>query len=374
MMKTVKILGCRGVPARHGGFETFAEELSLFLASRDWCVTVYCQECGRGEIREEDWRGVHLVRIPVNYSGALGTIVFDWISLWHSLKKEGPNLVLGYNTGAFHLISRLTKTVCLINMDGIEWKREKWSFAERCWLYCNECIGAWSANHLIADHPEIKKHLLRHTPSSKITMIPYGARNLEHGDTVPLIRYGVSEHPYCLIVARPEPENSILEIVQAFTARSRGLNLLVLGDLFPDENPYHQGIMGVANEEVVFPGAIYDKDVIDCLRFHAKLYIHGHRVGGTNPSLVEALGAGTPILAYDNCFNRWVAGEGSTYFSCVEECKEALDYLLANPDRLSEMKRASKKRFFEAFTWKTVLNEYEKLLLEWQKDMQKRNA
>ena len=168
-----------------------------------------------------------------------------------------------------------------------------------------------------------------------------------------------------LVIARPEPENSILEIVRAFSKSKRGHMLVVLGDYQRHKNKYHSAVLDSASDEVVFPGAIYDSVTVEALRFNAIAYIHGHTVGGSNPSLIEAMGAGQPVLAHDNKFNRWVAGEGALYFSDEYECSSQLSVLLNDQERLKQMSIASKRRFKDEFTWTHVLDQYEKLLLKW---------
>lgn len=363
--KSIRILGTRGVPAAHGGFETFAEHLALYLVQHGWQVTVYCQQDGAGEVHEDNWESVHRIHIPVTQSGARGTIAFDWKSTLHAAREPGLVLTLGYNTAVFCAIYRLNGVPNLINMDGVEWRREKWTWLERTWLYLNERAGSLLGNHLIADHPEIKAHLMRHAHERKITMIPYGANQIESADTSLLDAYGLTPGKYAILIARPEPENSILEVVKAFSRKKRGLKLVVLGKYNPDESSYQKLVMQAASSEVLFPGAIYEKPIIQSLRFHARLYVHGHKVGGTNPSLVEALGAGSAVLAQDNKFNRWVAGNGAHYFSDEQECATELDALLSDDDMINGMKQASQKRFLEELTWDKVLSAYESLLLKW---------
>src|SRR5690554_4716626 len=153
------ILGIRGVPAQHGGFETFAERLSLFLVGRGWKVTVYCQEEEGEAVWESEWNGISRIHVPVKRGGALGTVIFDWLAIRHSLKEGGIFLTLGYNTAVFNWVQRLQGKVNLINMDGIEWRRDKWGVIAKTWFWFNERAGCWLGNHLIADHPAIKEHL-----------------------------------------------------------------------------------------------------------------------------------------------------------------------------------------------------------------------
>jgi len=356
------ILGIRGIPARHGGFETFAEKLALYLAERKWDVTVYCQEQGDSPIYQDNWKGVKRIRVPVRQTGALGTIVFDWKSTLLAARSKSAILTLGYNTAVFCIWYRLKGIRNLINMDGIEWRRQKWNVFQKTWLYINERLGCRLGNHLIADHPEIGKHLATRVSTEKVTIIPYGAEVLSDADSKVIDKMGLAKGKYVLVIGRPEPENSILEIVRAFSTRRRGLPLIILGNYYPNRNQFHRQVMSAASEEVIFPGAIYDKATVGALRYHCQLYVHGHRVGGTNPSLVEALGAGSPVLAHDNVFNRWVAGSGAHYFNDELECAKELDRLLSNEQELSRMQWASKKRHREDFLWDMVLQKYEFLL------------
>lgn len=364
-MKILSILGTRGIPAAHGGFETFAEKLALFLVDKGWQVTVYCQVYGNRSMCIDMWHGVRRINIHVMRKGALGTVLFDWKSTLLAARSADVVLVLGYNTAIFSLLYRLKKIPNVINMDGIEWKRAKWRWWQRAWLYGNERIAGLLGTRLIADHPGIREHLSRGwLGRDDIEIIPYGADRVESADAGMFAGLAVEASRYALMVARPEPENQILEIVRAFSVKPRGLRLLVLGRFDVPGNPYHAQVMSVASDEVMFPGAIYDKTVVSALRYHCLLYVHGHTVGGTNPSLVEALGAGSPVLAHDNHFNRWVAGEGAAYFVAEADCGRRFDELLGDASALSRMRAASRERFEAAFTWDEVLVTYERVLLQ----------
>mgnify|MGYP002780592708 FL=1 len=365
MEKKIRILGTRGIPAQHGGFETFAQYLALFLTRRGWHVTVYCQEDSAGETREETWQGVRRVVIPVARQGATGTILFDLKATLHALREQGVSLTLGYNTAIFSLLFRLAGKKNLMNMDGIEWKREKWSYLERQWLYFNEFSGSFLANHLIADHPEIARHLNRYVAESKITTIPYGAEVVTEADAALLTPWQLTPKRYAIVIARPEPENSILPIVRAFSQKKRGYQLAVLGNYTPETNPYHREVVQSASDEVRFLGAIYDIKTVQALRYYARLYLHGHTVGGTNPSLVEALGAGNAVVAHDNPFNRWVAGEEAHYFKDEPTCAQVFTQLLDDEQALAKMEAASRHRHQTMFLWEKVLKEYEAVLLRY---------
>jgi glycosyltransferase involved in cell wall biosynthesis len=360
----IRILGTRGVPAAHGGFETFAEHLAPYLVEHGWQVTVYCQEDGTGPVFEDDWRGVRRVRMPVATQGAAGTIVFDWKSTVHAAGEKGLLLTLGYNTAVFCALYRLKGLRNVINMDGVEWRRQKWGGVAKLWFWLNDWAGCWLGNHLVADHPEIKRHLTTRVRPDKITMIPYGSDRVDTASPEAIAPYGLTPGSYAILIARAEPENSILEVVQAWSKEKRHCKLVVLGKYDPN-HAYQRAVKNAASDEVLFPGAIYDKTVVQALRFHARFYVHGHQVGGTNPSLVEALGAGNAVLGHENPYNRWVAGDAGVYFKDAQTCAQAITRLLNDPELLGQLQAASRARHAEAFTWEKILGDYETLLLEW---------
>jgi glycosyltransferase involved in cell wall biosynthesis len=279
--------------------------------------------------------------------------------------KAKPQVVLtlGYNTAVFSAWLRMKGVRNIINMDGLEWKRNKWRPHERAWLWANERIGCLVGDRLIADHPEIASHLATRVSAEKIVTIPYGADRVESADVAELQKYGLEPDRYAIVVARPEPENSILEIVQAFSARPRTVKLVVLGG-YERKNQYQEQVLDAANDQVIFPGAIYNRKTLEALRFYARFYVHGHQVGGTNPSLVEALGAGSAVLAHENVFNRWVAGESARFFHSVEDCDSQITHLFENPDEIANMRKEAVARFENGFRWEGLLNRYEQILSE----------
>lgn len=357
------ILGTRGIPGSHGGFETFAQRLALYLAQRGWRVTVYCQSRGQ-KLTYSVWQGVNLVHIPVPKDSSFWSILFDLKAALHAVKQDGLILTLGYNTALFSLLYHLKNRVNMTNMDGMEWWRKKWNALEKAWLYGNERCAVWFSNYLIADHPHIKHYLRHQVQTSKpIAVIPYSTQTVAKANKRLLARYGLIQENYALVIARPEPENSILEIVSAFSRRTRNMPLVVLGKYQPESNPYHKQVLESASDEVMFVGGIYEQEVVEALRYYATLYIHGHQVGGTNPSLIEALAASSPVLAHNNPFNSWVAGEGASYFKDVDDCDRHLTELLNNAQKLQAMGRNSLARYYQEFADDRDLKDHEALFL-----------
>lgn len=359
--KQLIVLGIRGVPAQHGGFETFAEYLCPFMIEHGWLVTVYCQEDGGGPNYESEWNGVKRIHIPVNNSGALGTVIFDLKAVIHSLRHNGVFLTLGYNTAIFNLLHRVFRKKNVINMDGIEWRRQKWGAVAKCWFWLNERLGCWFGNHLVADHPRIEDHLATRVSRGKITMIPYGGLEVSSADENILAEFDLVKNEYAIVIARPEPENSILEIVSGFSKKVRGKKLVVLGN-YDNENAYHRAVLNAASDEVVFLGAIYDVEKVSALRFYSSAYVHGHQVGGTNPSLVESIGAGNAIVAHDNHFNSWVAKDGAIYFSGESQASDAFEQIFRDDQIIESLKENTRRNFIDNFQWNSILSEYEALL------------
>ncbi len=369
----LRILGTRGIPASYGGFETSAQQIALYLVTRGWKVTVYC-EAPKGTKRHEDqWCDVHRVHIPARFRGPLGSVLFDLESTLHAVTRDGLILTLGYNTGIFFAIYRLLGRRNLVNMDGLEWMRSKWSRPVQLWLRLNERLACLLGNHLIADHPEIEVHLRQYAPADKISMITYSATPVTSADPTLLARLGLEPDRFMLVVARPDPDNSPLEIVTAYSRRPRGIPLVMLGAFDPAHSADHARVIDAAGDEVKFVGAIYDQALLASLRFHALAYIHGHQRGGVNPSLVESMAAGTPVLALDNVFNRWTAGDAAEYFADVDELDGHLTTIAEDAGMRTRMREAGLRRFNETFTEALVLGAYERLFIDWVEECQTRH-
>lgn len=358
----VLILGIRGLPARHGGFETFAQKLALYLVARGWKVTVYCQvetPDAQPALTTDMWRGIHRVNIAVKRTGAAATIEFDWLSLRHAAKQDGVCLVLGYNTAAFLPVLRMAGRPVLINMDGLEWKRPKWSRPVQAWFYANEWLGAQLGTRIVADHPAIAERMAARRRESDIVMIPYGGEEVLSATAAPLEPYDLKPGNYLVSIARIEPDNNILPIVKAFSRRQRNARLVVLGTM-DRSNAYHREVKASASSEVSFPGPIYETQTVQSLRFHARAYCHGHMVGGTNPSLVESLWCGNAVLAHRNPFNTWTAGAEQFYFDDESSCDLAIQQILTDDLAVARASRAARERAATSFRWDSILAAYEK--------------
>jgi glycosyltransferase involved in cell wall biosynthesis len=250
-------------------------------------------------------------------------------------------------------------------MDGIEWKREKWGPVATAWLYANERAACLLADHLISDHPAITPYLATRVSLEKISTNAYGADPVESADPALIRQWGLVPGGYVLAVARAQRDNQMLEIVRAFSASPRGVRLVVVGEYRPDGPPFEREVHAAAGPDVIFAGPVYAAATLTSLRVHCAFHVHGHQVGGTNPSLLEAMAAGSPVLAHGNQYSRWVAGDGAWYFDGETDLEVKITALLADPSARRVLSARGRARHAEAFTWGGVLEQYERLLEAW---------
>ncbi len=353
----IAILGSRGIPARYGGFETFAEELATRLVKRGVEVTVYCEA---RDDRPASYKGVHLRYLDVPSAGPLTTILFDLFCLRDARRSFDVVYMLGYGASAFCFIPRLWGRKVWINMDGLEWKRSKWSRLAKAWLMIMETFATLTPNRLIADAQSIKDLLCaRHRRLPPCTVIPYGAPVLpDDPDKTPLSAYGLAPGEYYLSVCRLEPENHILEVLKGFRASAARYPLVVVGN-HRLRSAYIDALEREKNARIRFVGPIYDRAVLQSIRYYCTACFHGHSVGGTNPSLLEVLGCGNVILAHDNPFNREVAGGLALYFKTEHDIPALIAAVegYSGEDRARHAREA-RLRVEESYSWESVVAKY----------------
>jgi glycosyltransferase involved in cell wall biosynthesis len=356
----IAILGTRGVPARYGGFETFAEELGTRLVQRGHRVTVFCEPVGHPLA---EYRGMALEYVTVSAPGRLRTIVFDAKCLWRARRRFDLVYMLGYGASVFCFLPRVWGTPVWINMDGIEWKRAKWNKFARLYLRIAEATATLTASHLIADSQGVRDHLVSTYPYLRAcTMIPYGAQVLTSPPEASLLqRFEVEPEGYHLVVCRLEPENHVKEMVEGYLGTDSRRPLLVVGD---DSvvNDYVRSICKLAGPRVRFVGTIYDPPLLQALRFCCFAYFHGHSVGGTNPSLLEAMGCSNLVVAHDNVFNREVLGPCGLFFSTPEQLAESIRWAESHSEECSRLKSQAVLRIKALYDWKLIADKYCELL------------
>ena len=358
----IGILGTQGIPAQYGGFETFAEELATRWAmDEDFVVSVVCPGPRLAHLPTSLGR-VQLDYVTSPKCGPLTNVLFDVWSLWVHRQSFDVVYMLGYGAAFACFIPRIWNTKVWINMDGLEWKRSKWSKITRGYLKLMEWVATKTANRLIADAAAIKSYLLdMHTPKIEINFIPYGANPINiNNHPSSLLPEGIESLGYHLVIARLEPENQIQEMVDGYLASNSRAPLLVVGGT-ENPNKYVQQLLSQSSPRLRFLGGIYDKSKLSALRCHALTYLHGHTVGGTNPSLLEALSAGRPIIAHANSFNREVLGTLGEYFENSQDVRKLFDniHLITNPS--IAYSDSCRTRVIESYNWQDIKLQYEDL-------------
>jgi glycosyltransferase involved in cell wall biosynthesis len=355
----IAITGTRGVPNNYGGFEQCAERLAVLLAQAGHEVTVYNPHYH--EYDKSEFHGVKIIKQwnPEMSFGTVGNFIYDYKCMRHAIKMECDILlVLGYTTASlFYPFFRKRKSILVTNMDGLEWKRGKWNYAVKKFAKWLEKLGVRYSDHLISDNREIKNYFLKeyHVDS---TFIAYGADAFTTPDESILITYGVEAYQYNLIIARLEKENNIETMLDGVLLSKYNTPYLIVGKT---NTPYGEFLIKKYKESkhIRFMGGVYKQDHLNNLRHFGKYYIHGHSVGGTNPSLLEAMVCGAYILAHDNLFNRDVLGDQAWYF----DSPQTLASLLNDGNKLERTRdlyvRTQMEKIKREYNWQEIADQYE---------------
>jgi glycosyltransferase involved in cell wall biosynthesis len=357
-------LGARGIPASYGGFETFAEQLSIRLVERGHEVTVYA-ETSESSVEDTFYQGVRVRHKRRPRWGAASVLAYDCACLWDARRGYDLVYMLGYGAAWACWWPRVFGVPVWINVDGLEWARSKWGRAARIYLRCMEWVASRVATRLIADAEAIAQRFRETYPKgAPSSFIAYGAELVQDRDVDPsvLSAWALKPRRYMLVVARPEPENHILEIVQGYEMHGGDWPLVIVGDV-SGATAYQQLLRQHASDRVRFLGGIYDTGQLASLRVHAACYLHGHSVGGTNPSLLEALACGNWVIAHDNPFNREVARDAADYFATPEQLARSLDLVVGQSDAmLPQRSQRARDIVAEHYTWEGIADAYEALM------------
>jgi glycosyltransferase involved in cell wall biosynthesis len=355
MPMRLAILGTRGIPARYGGFETFAEQLAVRLVERGHEVTVFCEAAQGGE---ETYKGVTLRHLKTRNLGPLTTLFFDAESLWQARSRFDVVYMLGYGSSMFCWLPRFWNTPVWINMDGLEWKRAKWSPIARWYLHSAEAIATRIPDRIITDASAIKANLeSRYLRLPTCDVIPYGCEIISNACAEELKSFGLIPGAYYLVVCRFEPENHVREIAEGFLGSSTNARLVLVGD-HNGKSTYARSLLGYQSDRILFTGPIYDAPKVQALRFYCRAYLHGHSVGGTNPSLLEAMGCGNVVIAHDNPFNREVLGDSALFFSTSKMVSARVEAVDSDQAELSTMRCGAMNRAREFYSWESITNQY----------------
>jgi glycosyltransferase involved in cell wall biosynthesis len=359
MKKKIAILGSRGIPNAYGGFEQFAEYLSVPLAAQGMEVYVYCSD--KHSYREALYRGVHLIHCkdPEDRLGSAGQFLYDLNCILDS-RKRGFDVILqlGYTSSSIwhRLVPRGVRLIT--NMDGLEWKRSKYSAAVRMFLKRAEKLAVKSSDALVADSTAIQEYLQEKykVPS---TYIPYGAEVPEQVDAGLLAGLSLEPGGYYLLIARMQPDNHVEEAIKGVLQSDTHLPLVVVGNTNNRHGRYLKATY--QDPKIRFTGGIFNMPLLNALRYHCKLYFHGHSAGGTNPSLLEAMAASAPICAHNNPFNRAVLGDDAFYFTDASNVKSIV-MLERDEDWVQSALQRNLQKIKTDYSWDRIVREYFVLL------------
>ena len=360
----IAITGTRGIPNRYGGFEQFAQKLSTGLAARGHDVWVY--NTRNHSYREPSYRGVRIVTksSPEKLLGPPAQYLYDFTCFRDAIRRKADVIMeCGFASAApAYPYLNLTRTRLITHMDGMEWKRIKWGRHTRRIIRKSIIKTIRYSDALVCDHPEMLKFYAMNY-GLKPVYIPYGADVMGAADKTVLEAFHLEEGRYYLVTARLEPENNIRSIIQGYLQAHLEEPLVVVGD--------HNGSYGRrirqefrSEEGIIFAGGIYHEESLDNLRYFSRALIHGHSVGGTNPSLLEAMAASAWIIAHDNLFNRYILEEDALYFETADDLSALLRELGSMSSLTQEMINRNLEKIRTAYRWTDIVIKYENLFLE----------
>lgn len=359
----IAILGTRGIPANYGGFETFAEELSVRLAARGHEVIVYCRE----QHPFTEYRGVRLVYLPTIHHKYFDTLAHTFVSTLHLLGRrligQSVDAALYCNAAnaLFTILPRMLGIPVALNVDGIERKRRKWNALARAWYRVSEYLSTILPDKFVTDAQAIREYYRKRYNKDSL-FIPYGADTERVETRGALDALGLEPYQYFLYVSRMEPENRALEVRQAFEPAPTTMKLALIG-YAPHAEAYIQRVRDTKDSRIVMPGAIYGLGYRE-LGSWCFAYIHATEVGGTHPALIEAMGRGNLVLYFETPENTEVCGDAGLAYrdqaGLTARIRESLEMSESNRDLL-RTKAAQRAR--ERYDWEAVTTQYENLLL-----------
>jgi glycosyltransferase involved in cell wall biosynthesis len=353
----IAIVGTRGIPANYGGFETFAEELSVRLTARGHDVVVYCRE--RHPFTK--YRGVGLISIPTIRHKYLDTLAHTFFSTLHLLvHRVDAALYCNAANAVFTILPRMCGIPVALNVDGIERRRKKWNAFARAWYRGSEVLATILPNRFVSDAEAIRAYYKRRYNKDSL-FIPYGAETERAETKAALELLGLAPFEYFLYVSRMEPENQALEVREAFEQVATPMKLALIGDA-PHAEEYIRRVRDTRDTRVVIPGAVYGLGYRE-LGSWCFAYIHATEVGGTHPALIEAMGRGNLVIYLENAENSEVCGDAGLPYrdeaGLIARIRQALE--------MSEQERAdfrgkAARRAGERYNWDGVTTQYEVLL------------
>jgi glycosyltransferase involved in cell wall biosynthesis len=355
MTKTVSIIGTAGVPAKYGGFETLAEYLVRHLGEK-YNLNVFCSS-KTYENKQKYFFQAKLFYINLSANG-LSSIPYDFISIIRASRHSDTILILGVSGAMIIPFLRLFSKVKIVtNIDGIEWKRNKWNFFAKIYLRFQERIAVKFSNSIVADNKGIQDYIFD-TYNIETELIAYGSDHARHIYLSDEIRseYNISDK-YAFTVCRIEPENNIHLILEAF--KESTLELIIVGNW--NDSSYGTSLRkeyrGYNNIKLKDP--IYDQEILNSIRSNCKVYLHGHSAGGTNPSLVEAMQLGLPIICFGVKYNVYTTKGQAKYFNSGKELKSIINRI--DESEMIGIGQKMKQIAEREYTWEIVSEAYSNL-------------
>ncbi|MDR6940555.1 DUF1972 domain-containing protein [Mucilaginibacter pocheonensis] len=360
----IAIIGTRGIPNHYGGFEQCAEYLALGLVQKGMEVIVYNSH--NHPYTESTWKGVEIVHCydPEYKWGTAGQFIYD-LNCILDVRKRNCDVILqlGYTSSSvWGALLPSKKSVITTNMDGLEWKRTKYSSKVKKFLLYAEKLGVKYSHHLIADSIGIQKYLSEKYKKDSV-FIPYGAHIFEDSNPAVLKDYNLKPGQYNMLIARLEPENSIEIILNGVARASSKLDFLVIGK--------HETVYGnylkdkfSSHPHIKFIGGIYDIEILNNLRYYSNIYFHGHTVGGTNPSLLEAMASNSLICANKNPFNEYILGTDAFYFTNDDDVLTFIDSVNKTTDDNQLKLDNNKLKIEQVYRWDIIIDQYYSHILD----------
>ncbi|MEO6530181.1 MAG: DUF1972 domain-containing protein [Specibacter sp.] len=358
----IALVGTRGIPACYGGFETCVEEVGQRLVSRGHHVVVYCRGGKPEGQASQDYLGMKLVHLPAPRKRSLETFVHTGLSVAHLVAhRVDAAIVFNAANAPWLPILRAARIPVATHVDGLEWQRAKWGRSGKKYYHWAEGLSVRLSDALIADAVGIQEYYAsKHQAESHL--MAYGAPILGTMATDKIEELGLTSGEFHLVVSRFEPENNVDLMVKGYVASNARHPLVVVGSA-PYSAAYTRQVRDSADSRVRFLGGIWDQELLNQLYAHSLVYWHGHSVGGTNPSLLRAMGAAAATNAFDVVFNREVLGGAGAYFATAAEIPALIDTAENFPDRISRRSQASVERARE-YSWDDVAESYETLCLK----------
>ncbi|HDQ45037.1 MAG TPA: DUF1972 domain-containing protein [bacterium] len=356
----IAILGTRGIPANYGGFETFAEQLSVRLVARGHDVTVYCR-FHHMQYETNRYHGVRLVVLPTITHKYFDTVAHTCLSVFHGLFQDfDVVLVCNSINSLFTVVPRLAGQKVAINVDGLEWQRAKWNRAGRMAYRFGEWLATLLPHRVITDSRNIQMYYDKrfHKPS---TFIPYGASVSPPDSEEILGRFNLVPRGYLLYVSRLEPENNAHRVIAAFERVRTDKRLVIVGDA-PYSSDYITDLKKTRDPRIVFTGYVFG-DGYRALQSNAYLYVQGTEVGGTHPALLEGLGYGNCVIAHDVPEHREVVHDAGLIHDFYDTSGLAglIERLLKEEEIVAMYRKRAVARIQAEYTWDRITDHYERL-------------